>query len=115
MRNLSKFFAILFLFTGIFSFPLFAQNTLQNLQCEYLENPLGIDAQSPRFTWQISSKTTGLQQESFTLIVGTDSLAVLAGKGNCWLSEKIHTKQALVSYMGKPLAPFTRYFWSVQI
>jgi len=86
-----------------------------NLKCEYLINPLGIDAPNPRFTWQMIDGRMGAEQSSFRVIVGVDSASVVAGTGDVWDSGKIRSDQNLFKYTGKPLNPFTRYFWSVQI
>ena len=93
---------------------LFAQHPV-NLRCEYLKNPLGIDVESPRFTWQIADNRMGARQETYQVILGTDSLAVLQGKGTLWNSGKIASKACLVPYRGRvPLLPFQKYYWRVE-
>lgn len=32
---------------------------IQNLKCEYIEDPLGIDTQKPRFSWELTSVNRG--------------------------------------------------------
>jgi alpha-L-rhamnosidase len=86
-----------------------------NLKCEYLVNPLGIDTQKPRFTWQMIDSKMGAGQSAYRIIVGMDSAAVAGGSGDVWDSGKIRSEQNLVKYDGKKLEPFTRYYWSVQI
>lgn len=88
---------------------------IHNLKCEYLMNPIGIDTPEPRFTWQIKGDKTGIKQTAYEILVGTDSLEVLSGKGNLWNSRKIEASHSLVSYSGKKLNPFTKYFWSVKV
>ncbi|MBO9203247.1 MULTISPECIES: alpha-L-rhamnosidase [Niastella] len=85
------------------------------LRCEYLTNPLGIDAAQPRFTWQLKDTRKGAWQTAFQVIVGTDSLAVSQGNGNFWKTDSMPSAQQLVVYQGKPLQPFTRYFYAVQV
>ena len=88
---------------------------IDNLKCEYIGNPIGIDSPEPRFTWQLSSDKTGVKQTAFEILVGTDSLEVLSGMGNQWNSGKINSGLTLASYSSKSLMPFTTYFWNVKI
>jgi alpha-L-rhamnosidase len=83
------------------------------LACEYLANPIGVDVQHPRFTWQVADKREGAVQTAYQIIVGTDSAAVTKHMGNCWQTVKVRPVANLVSYNGKPLQPFTKYFWTV--
>ena len=91
------------------------ETRIQNLKCEHLINPLGVDSDSPRFTWQISGEKTGKSQTAFEIIVGTDSLAVKSGTGNQWSSGKINKALSMAIYSGSSLTPFTKYFWNVKI
>ena len=87
----------------------------QYLQCEYLENPLGVDVASPRLSWLINDTRYGAVQKGYRLLIGTDSLSVVYGKSNVWDSERVESDRMLVVYDGPALHPFTRYFWSVQV
>jgi alpha-L-rhamnosidase len=91
-----------------------AQTRLSNLLCEHLVSPLGIDVPQPRFSWQLSSGVRDIKQQAFQLSIGTDSLEVINMKGNLFLLRKAAADQS-VTYKGKELKPFTRYFWSVTI
>lgn len=88
---------------------------IENLKCEYLVNPIGIDSPEPRFVWQISGDETGIKQYAYEITVGTDSLEVASGIGNQWNPGKVKSGNPLAVYTGNPLTPFTKYFWSVQI
>jgi alpha-L-rhamnosidase len=104
------------------SFLLLGQRILGNtpckvtaLTCEYLINPLGIDAPSPRFTWRLADVRQGAKQKAFQILVNTDSTALSKGIGDEWNSGQKNTPQTLVSYQGKMLRAFTKYFWRVKI
>lgn len=84
-----------------------------NLQCEHLINPIGIDASAPRLQWQMYDSREGALQTAYQLFVGTDSLEVSSGRGNVWETGKISDSEMLVSYAGKSLQPFTKYYWTV--
>jgi len=98
----------------LLSFNTFAQSTQPtDLKCEYLTNPIGIDATSPRFIWQLKDDRAGAIQSAYQIFVGTDSLEVKSGKGNAWHTAKTNLAKNLVSYQGKALQPFTKYYWTV--
>ena len=86
-----------------------------HLRCEYLANPLGIDVARPRFTWQMAADRPGASQMAYRLFVGTDSSEVVTGRGKVWDSGKVTSSTLPAVYGGKPLAPFTRYYWCVQV
>lgn len=83
------------------------------LQCEHLENPLGIDSPSPRLSWQISSDRQGVEQTSYQIMIDTDSIALSEGKASIWNSGKTNSDSILVTYKGVPLKSFTKYYWKV--
>ncbi|MCD8193957.1 MAG: glycoside hydrolase family 78 protein [Tannerellaceae bacterium] len=83
------------------------------LQSDHLENPLGIDNPTPRLTWKLDDSRQGARQTAYRLVVGTDSMAVVAGQGNMWDTGQQESGDILVVYNGKPLEPFTRYYWKV--
>jgi alpha-L-rhamnosidase len=76
---------------------------------------LGIDTPEPRLSWQLKDDRYGALQQEYRVIVGTDSAAVVVGKGNMWDTQKVASDQMLVCYNGLPLSPFTRYYWKVDI
>ncbi len=80
------------------------------LNCEHLSNPIGIDEMHPRLSWQSADTIEGEGQTAYQLMIGNDpkSLAL-------WDSKKINSTKQLVTYDGKSLQPFTRYYWTVKI
>jgi alpha-L-rhamnosidase len=108
---------ITLLVMGVFLSQLLFASTPKviKLECEYLTNPIGIDVPQPRFTWQLADDRAGAMQTAFQIIVGTDSTAVKRGLGNFWKTPKMGLPVNLITYKGKPLQPFTKYFWSIYI
>ncbi len=96
------------------AFPNHAEpaNKVTALQVEYQETPIGIDVQTPRFSWQMSSDNTtrGIAQRSYSISVKDES-------GNMyWSSGEIQSDKSLgILYTGKPLQAASRYFWSVSV
>lgn len=87
----------------------------QNLRCEYLLNPLGIDNPKPRLSWMMNDGRAGAKQIAYQLIVGTDSMNVVNNKGDNWNTEQRKSDDILVTYNGEPLKPFTKYYWKVNL
>ncbi|MEN0053706.1 MAG: family 78 glycoside hydrolase catalytic domain [Mucilaginibacter sp.] len=86
-----------------------------DLQCEHLFNPIGIDSQHPRLSWLMADGRQRAAQTAYRVITGIDSAAVSTGKGDSWLTAKISSAANLVTYQGKALQPFTKYYWRVQL
>jgi alpha-L-rhamnosidase len=86
------------------------------LQCEHLYSPIGIDAPTPRLSWQPGDKGPGGRQVAYTLSVATDSMALVenGSKTIVWNIHK-HSAAQLVSYGGEPLKPYTKYYWKVTV
>ncbi|WP_460960368.1 glycoside hydrolase family 78 protein [Spirosoma litoris] len=111
------FFRILpLLFVLLRSLSAFAAPcTPVGLQCEHLVNPLGIDALAPRLTWRLDDTRKGAKQTAYQVYVGTDSMAVSQGKGSSWQTTKLPLDSQLITYAGKSLQPFTKYYWRVEV
>lgn len=83
------------------------------LRCEHIVNPLGIDAPSPRLSWQCNDNTPGAAQTAYQILVDMDSATVANGVGRMWNSGKISSDSILVNYKGPRLLPFTKYYWTI--
>jgi alpha-L-rhamnosidase len=81
-----------------------------SLRCEYLVAPIGIDAAQPRLSWRLDDNRKGAKQTAYRVLVGTDSAT-----GNYWQTGTISSDAQLIVYGGRPLQPFTKYFWTVQV
>ena len=108
------FFTLLFVFPGL---TLFSQAPCLPvaLQCEYLVNPLGLDAANPRLSWKLKDERMNAKQTAWQIFIGTDSLAISKGIGRSWQTGRINSSDQLTIYKGKALSPFTRYFWAVRV
>ena len=118
MHNKQKKFLPIFLPTLLLTFfQSFSQDICipVNLKCEYLVNPIGIDAVHPRFTWMMEDKRQGAKQIAYEVQVDTDSLALKKGVGKSWTTGRVDSSSQLLPYYGQPLKPFTRYFWTVYV
>ncbi len=85
------------------------------LRCEYLVNPIGIDVTHPRLSWALNSSTNGEKQTAYEIRVASDP-AKLQAESDLWNSGKIESSATFgVSYGGKPLAAKQQCYWSVRV
>lgn len=107
---------IFLLFTIHCSLLSFAQVKVQNLKCEMLNNPLGIDAVQPRLSWQISSTQRAVQQEAYQIIVASSKEKLAANQGDLWNSGKVISNQSVhVKYAGKALQSKKDCYWKIKV
>ena len=90
--------------------------TIDNLRCELLVNPKGIDVTKPRFSWQINGQQRGLKQVAYQIIVASTAKKLLNNEGDVWNSRKVSSDQSvLVEYNGKTLTSRQECFWKVKV
>jgi alpha-L-rhamnosidase len=91
------------------------QMSVRNLRTEYLENPLGIDARTPRLSWIIEARRRGVSQSAYQVQVARDADAFSAGKECLWDSGKVASAQTLaIQYAGAKLGSRQRCYWRVR-
>lgn len=90
----------------------FAQTSVQHLLTENKPNPIEVEEQAPRFSWQLSATQRNTMQTAYAIQVWE------AGnkKNTVWNSGKIMSDQSVyVPYAGKALQSGKKYNWSVQV
>jgi alpha-L-rhamnosidase len=89
--------------------------TITGLRCEYRENPLGIDARTPRLSWQLQSKERAQCQSAYRVLVASSLEALKRDRGDLWDSGRVDSDQTIqVHYAGKPLASRQQCYWKVR-
>ena len=87
----------------------------QNLRCEYLADPLGIDAACPRLSWILSSKQRDERQTAYQILVASSRKLVEQDKGDLWDSGRVTSDEnSQVAYSGRPLISRQSCFWKVR-
>ncbi|MGD0733298.1 MAG: family 78 glycoside hydrolase catalytic domain, partial [Terracidiphilus sp.] len=86
-----------------------------HLQCAYLQDPEGIDDQSPRLTWQVESVERGQRQTAYRLLVAGTAAELENQKGPVWDTGKVVSDQTAIRYAGAPLQSGQKYFWKVKV
>lgn len=87
----------------------------KNLRCEYLVNPLGIDAASPRVSWILDSNQRGEKQTAYQILVASSPENLQNGEGDLWDSDKVNSDaSSQIVYAGKKLGSRQDCFWMVR-
>ena len=86
---------------------------LYGLTVNYLKDPCGVD-ENPRFSYKIASDRRADSQARRRILVATDRALLSKGEGDVWDSGFVESNEnVLIPYEGAPLAPVTRYYYSV--
>jgi alpha-L-rhamnosidase len=112
-------------FSKPFIFPTFlylltlavqADCLVEHPQCNYVENPVGIDDPRPSLSWIISSQGRGEKQTAYQVVVASSPELLSANKGDLWDSGKVMSEQSIyIPYAGVPLLSRMRCFWQVRV
>jgi alpha-L-rhamnosidase len=94
----------------------FASAAPVHLRCEYLENPLGIDAVVPHLSWQSDSTERNWRQAAYEVLVASNDESLQAGKADIWDSGKVDSAESVgIVYHGPALESRKRYYWNVRV
>jgi alpha-L-rhamnosidase len=101
---------------------------VEDLRCENLKDPVGIDAERPRLGWKIEERSQksesrsqdtasrGIKQTAYQILVASSEELLKKDQGDLWDSGKFETDQSVaVKYGGKPLVSGRMYCWKVRI
>jgi alpha-L-rhamnosidase len=103
------------IFFGLAGFFLRAAG-VENLRCEYLTNPLGVDKANPRLSWMMVSSVRGDLQKAYQVVVSSSRELLAKDEGDMWNTGKVESdKSVQVEYIGKVLHSGSAYFWKVRI
>lgn len=89
---------------------------ISGLKVEYLTNPLGIDVEQPRFSWQLVSGERDVKQSAYQIIVNESLADIKRESGKTWDSGKMESDETVNRvYNGNVLQSNTTYFWRVRV
>ncbi len=113
MKNLKN---IVFLFCLLISFVSNGQIAVQHLRCEMTENPLAVNTNQPRLSWQLVSKEFYASQIGYQILVSSSEENLKKDNGDIWNSGRINSEKNLqITYSGTLLKSETKYFWKVKV
>src|ERR1035437_2294900 len=102
MTSYLKILTLLLLVNGL-AMNVIAKNEVKQLICEYKTNPLGIDIQKPRLSWQLVSSENDVIQTAYEIRVA-ESPAKLNSNHLIWTTGKVNSSQSVsVIYNGPAL------------
>ncbi|MBN9062012.1 MAG: hypothetical protein BGP06_14515 [Rhizobiales bacterium 65-9] len=87
----------------------------ENLRCEHLFSPQGLNTRQPRFTWGLRAKGRDRRQTAYRIVAGLDRAQVARGEGDLWDTGKMSSSDTLlIPYAGAPLKSGQSVHWAVQ-
>ncbi|HDZ05695.1 MAG TPA: alpha-L-rhamnosidase [Maribacter sp.] len=87
-----------------------------NLVTEYKTNPIGIDVQKPRLSWQLNSDEKNVKQTAYEIRVADSKENLESDKNLIWSTLKVESDQSVnVVYKGPALNSMQRVYWQVRI
>lgn len=93
--------------------------SVQNMKCEYLDEPMGLDELNPRFSWTLAATDThvyGVRQTEYRVLVAKTRKQLDKNKGDMWSSGWIKSDESQqIEYQGKPLDSDRTYYWKIQV
>ena len=116
--NKMKHFKILSLILCLTAVSIFsyAKNQVVKLVTEYHVNPIGMDVEKPRFSWQILSDQQDVKQSAYEIRVFESALNKTKKGKQIWSSGKVSSDKSVnVEYTGPALQSMRRAFWQVRI
>ncbi len=87
-----------------------------NLRCEYVSDPLGVDAAQPRLSWKLASSIRGQRQTGYRILVASSKERLAQDDGDLWDSGKVISGEtAHIAYGGRTLRSSQQVFWKVRV
>lgn len=93
-----------------------AKVTLEDLRCEFMVDPLGINAEAPRLSWKLKSDAQNEMQTAFEVLAATSEALLTPEEADLYSSGKIEGDWShLFPYIGKRPDGMKRVFWKVRV
>ncbi|HXT12183.1 MAG TPA: glycoside hydrolase family 78 protein [Candidatus Angelobacter sp.] len=90
--------------------------TVDELRCENLTQPQGIDVTQPRLSWILHSYNHNETQAAYEILVASSARQLSADHGDLWDSGKVSSDASIqVVYSGKPLVAREQCFWKARV
>ena len=90
--------------------------SVENLRCEYLKNPRGIDVRKPRLSWKLRSDERGQKQTAYRVLVASSAGLLRQNTGDLWDTGKVQSDQSIqLTYDGEPLKSRMECHWKVRV
>ena len=89
--------------------------TARSLKTEYAVRPLGTEVTRPRLSWIATAPAYGATQTAYQILVATAPELLTPESADVWDSGKVSSARTFGVEHGGPVAPRTRYHWTVRL
>jgi len=89
----------------------------ENLRCESLVSPVGLDVHHPRLSWMLPTLTRrGVRQSAWRVLAASSLKRLAANEADLWDSGRVEGADSiLIPYSGAPLSSRATVYWKVQV
>ena len=104
---------------------IFAETTMTRVRVNRRVEPVGLETATPMLSWNLIDPVRNTSQTAYRIHVASkperlvDPLAYAAGSddvADMWNTGWVESSEMIeIEYAGKPLAPSTKYYWTVSI
>ena len=118
VTKVPRLLAFWLLITGTLALPAtaFDANLPNHLQCEGMQEPLGIDIPHPRLSWQLQDSRRGVRQAAYEIRVASSPELLAQDHADVWDSGRVDSDQSVnVLYGGPAPESRRRYYWQVRV
>ncbi len=94
------------------------QVEVAGLKCEYLINPIGIDAEQPRLSWLLidDDAERGQRQTAYQVLVASSQDKLSVNEGDLWDSGRVSSDKSVhIQYAGQRLGSHQACWWKVRV
>src|ERR1017187_986169 len=71
-----------------------ARLSLSRLQCQYLQDPLGVDTPHPQLRWLVQSSRQRVRQAAYQVLVATSPELLAKDRGDLWDSGRVKSSDS---------------------
>jgi len=87
-----------------------------NLKTEYIETPIGVVVQDPRFSWSLVASGRDVRQTAYRLEAASSEERLVSGAADLWDSGRVESDRCFdVPYRGVALTSGQHVFWRVTV
>ncbi len=87
-----------------------------DLQCEYINDPLGIDVVFPRLSWKLPPNKSYTKQQAYQILVADNQKNLDNNIGNLWDTKRVESDQSIqLKYKGKKLGSRQKIYWKIRV
>jgi len=114
-----RVFSTLIFISVMFTSTVYGADSINDLKCEYIANPIAIDTAKPRLSWILKSNDSnrrGLKQTAYQILVSSSLSNLNNNNGDLWDTGKHSSDQSIqIEYNGSALRAEKDCFWKVRI